>query len=335
VKRLLAGLFGAALVTLTFSRVTAPSAQATDPIGNPVILAVGDMACDTSNANYNGGAGTGTNCTEQSVSTAMLNDPSGFDATLGLGDFQYDCSDPSDWAASYNPSYGRLDPWMNPVAGNHEYKNGTDAYGAPCPDNSAAKPYFDHFSSNGVDRAHAGTQGHYSFDLGSWHIVGLNANCSNKVGGCKGTSPQTIWLKNDLGSTKQPCIMAFWHQPLWTGTGTGVAAVYRTWWNTLYAAHADVVMNGHIHNYQRFSPMNPAGNSDLVNGITQYTVGSGGEAEVAVKAGVVPYPAAWAKTFGYSRMTLLTTGWTADFVRVDPTTGATTVIDTSTGNCHP
>lgn len=112
-----------------------------------------------------------------------------------------------------------------------------------------------------------------------------------------------------------------------------MAKVYRSWWNTLYAAHADVVLNGHVHNYQRFAPMNPQGNSDPMHGITEFIAGTGGEAQVPVKAGAVPYPVAQGKTFGYLRMTLLPTGWSADFVKVD-STGATTVLDTSTGTCH-
>lgn len=339
-KRLLVGLLGAALVTLTFSRV-APPAQASDPAGNPMILAVGDMACDPQDPKFNFGNGTLTNCAELRVSDAMVNDINtanpygaggvGYDAVLGLGDYQYSCGDSSDWVASYNPTYGRLDDKMDPSVGNHEYRTGVDYYGQQCPaDNNVAQNYFNHFGA----AAHPETNGHYSFDLGAWHLIALNAQCSAlNTGGCSATSPQTTWLKTDLASTTQPCVMAFWHQPLWTGVATGVSKVYRSWWNLLYAAHADVVLNGHVHNYQRFAPMNPQGNSDPINGITEFIAGTGGEAQVPVKAGVVPYPVAQAKTFGYLRMTLLPTGWSADFVKVD-STGATTVLDTSTGTCH-
>jgi hypothetical protein len=339
-KRLLVLLLGAALVTLTFARVSASPARAADSLGNPMILAVGDMACDPQDPMFNNGNGTLTNCAEKRVSDAMVNDitnpplGSSYDAVLGLGDYQYSCGEPLEWAASYNPTYGRLDSRMDPAVGNHEYNTGIDNYGSPCPaDNTVAQPYFTHFGA----AAHQETNGHYSFDLGSWHLVALNANCSAaKTGGCSATSAQTTWLKADLAkvnSTTQPCIMAFWHQPLWTGTGTGAAKVYRNWWNVLYAAHADVVLNGHIHNYQRFAPMNSQGSSDPATGITEFVVGSGGEAQVAVKAGVVPYPVAKAKAFGYLRMTLQAASWSAAFVQVDGN-GATTVSDTSVGACH-
>ncbi|MDQ3210011.1 MAG: alkaline phosphatase, partial [Actinomycetota bacterium] len=43
----------------------------------------------------------------------------------------------------------------------------------------------------------------------------------------------------------------------------------------LYAAGADVVLNGHEHNYQRFAKQDPSGNP-APNGIRQFIVGSGG-----------------------------------------------------------
>jgi hypothetical protein len=104
-----------------------------------------------------------------------------------------------------------------------------------------AKPYFDHFSSDGVDRAHAGTQGNYSFDLGSWHIVGLDANCvlaPAAVDGRRyrrgGGLPHLV--EHPVRRSRRRCY------------------------------------EGHIHNYQRLAPMNPVGNSHLANGITEYTV---------------------------------------------------------------
>ncbi len=247
---------------------------------------------------------------------------------LGLGDYQYDCGDLADYAVSYNPTWGRLDSMMDPVAGNHEYETGVDAFGAHCPSgNTAANNYFDHFGA----AAHPGTDGHFSFDLGSWHLIALNANCSkSKVGGCGPTSPQTRWLKADLAATTKPCVAAFWHQPLWTGNGTGRLLDYKSWWEALYAAGADVVLNGHVHNYQRYAPRNPSGAVDTRNGITEYIVGTGGESLVPLKTSVTPQPVIAKRTFGYLRMTLHPNGWESRFI---DTTGA--VLDTSGGTCHP
>jgi acid phosphatase type 7 len=326
----LAGLLLLGATTLSTLGFTTTAASSHDLAGDPVIGAVGDMACDPSNPAFDDGGGTTSNCGEQRTSDAMLADGS-LDMVLGLGDYQYDCGDALDYQQSYDPTWGRLDGLMKPVAGNHEYQTGLDAFGDPCPSsNATAANYFAHFGQS----ADPGDHGHYSFNLGSWHIVALNAECSDSgVGGCGTSSSQTKWLKADLAANQQPCILAYWHQPLFTGIGTGKALKYQPWWNALYAAHADVVLNGHVHNYQRFPPLRPTGASDPVNGITEYIVGTGGESQVSVKSGVVPHPVAQAKTFGYLRMTLLPTGWTAEFV--DTNHGGTgTVVDTSSGTCH-
>lgn len=295
--------------------------------GDAVLAAVGDMACDPSDSRFNSGAGTSIACAESRTSNAVVADTT-VGGVLGLGDYQYDCGDASDYAVSYNPTWGRVDSIMNPVAGNHEYKTGTDAFGATCPTtNTTAQNFFSHFGTS----AHPETNGHFSFDVGSWHIVGLNGNCSKSgVGGCSATSAQTKWLNADLASTLQPCILSFWHQPLFTGS-TGVrGAMYKPWWDVLYAAHADVVLNGHLHNYQRYLPMNPSGQPDQPNGITEYVAGTGGEALVAVNPGAVPQPAASRKTFGYLRLTLHPAGWDSEFI---DSTGQ--IIDASSGACHP
>lgn len=291
----------------------------------PVIGAVGDMACDASDPHFKGGKGTATACAQSTVSNLMVADTS-LTAVLGLGDYQYACGDPADYTVSYDPTFGRLDGLMFPVAGNHEYQTGKDAFGGTCPStNTTAQNYFAHFGS----AAHPATNGHFSFDLGTWHLIALNANCADSgTGGCGASSPQTTWLKNDLASTSQPCVAAFWHQPLFTGTNIN-GSIYRTWWKVLYAAHADVVLNGHVHDYQRYPPLNPSGGSDPSNGLTEYIVGTGGENLMAFDPTVSPHPVDHLQEFGYLRMTLGTSGWTAQFIDA---TGA--VADTSDGTCH-
>ncbi len=69
-------------------------------------------------------------------------------------------------------------------------------------DNGA--PYYAYFGKA------AGTPGlgYYSYNLGSWHIVGLNSNCD--VIGCGKNSYQVQWLRQDLRT--RPCA------PCCTGT---------------------------------------------------------------------------------------------------------------------
>jgi hypothetical protein len=325
------GLFSAALTAVT-PNLAGSSAQAIDSVGNIVVAAVGDMACDPANNNWNAGDGTNIGCAQNRVSDAILAYTTGVDAVFGLGDYQYDCSDPADWAASYDPSYGRLNAWMTPSVGNHEYKTGADVFGVACPTaNLNAGSYTDYFTSHNVD-VHASTYFHYSFNIGtSWHVIAMNGNCGKSGTGCGATGAETKWLKADLAVNYQPCVLAFWHQPRWTGTTSGDGTAYQYWWNALYSAHADVVLNGHFHNYQRYASLNPSGAADPVNGITEYVVGTGGEALAPpVKITYSPQPLkAIAKTFGYLRLTLTPNGWSADFV---DTSG--NVLDTSSGACH-
>ena len=286
-------LMGAALID---------SAPASSDDITTVVAAVGDVACDPSNRNWHDGDGTALGCAQKRVSEEVLNDVS-VQTVLGLGDYQYDCGDPADYAVSYAPTWGRLDGLMNPVAGNHEYKTGNDVYGQPCPaTNATAAGAFQFFGAS-----HPETQGHFSFDLGTWHIVGLNGNCA-KVGGCGVRSAQTKWLTADLNATTQPCVLAYWHQPRFTGLGKqgGRIKAYLPWWDALYAHHADVVLNGHIHNYQRYPALDPTGATDPLNGLTEYVVGTGGEALAGHSWAVTPQPAAYDHAFGCLRMNCCT-----------------------------
>lgn len=318
----------AALATVPAVDAEAVGRQPASPAATttvPVIGAVGDMACDASDPHFKGGKGTATGCAESTVSSLMLADSS-LVAVLGLGDFQYACGDPADYAVSYDPTWGRLDAKMDPVAGNHEYQTGKDAFGKACPsDNTTAQSYFSHFGA----AAHPATGGHFSFDLGTWHLIALNGNCTKAgVGGCSASSAQTQWLKQDLAATRQPCILAFWHQPLFTGTHEDGSA-YRPWWRLLYAAHADVALNAHIHDFQRYRPLDPTGASDATRGITEYVVGTGGEGFTDFVPTIQPKPVLHLQRFGYLRMRLKAAGWRAEFI---DSTG--TVADTSTGTCH-
>src|SRR5438552_55786 len=56
------------------------------------------------------------------------------------------------------------------------------------------------------------------------------------------------------------------------GNDTGV----RAFWDVLYAAHADVIINGHDHDYERFGRQTPDGSAST-SGIREFVVGTGGK----------------------------------------------------------
>ncbi len=70
------------------------------------------------------------------------------------------------------------------------------------------------------------------------------------------------WLKRDLAANPTDCTLTYWHHPLFSSGEHGNETRMRTVWSTLYRANADVVVNGHDHNYERFAPQTPGGKLD-------------------------------------------------------------------------
>jgi Calcineurin-like phosphoesterase. len=118
--------------------------------------------------------------------------------------------------------------------------------------------------------------GYYSYDIGGWHIIALNAECGY-IHGCDVGSTEEKWLAADLADHPSECTMAYWHQPRWADGNHTSDPRYDAFWQDLYAHGAELVLNGHEHMYERFAPQTPAGLSDPVTGITQIIAGTGGE----------------------------------------------------------
>ena len=102
-------------------------------------------------------------------------------------------------------------------------------------------------------------EGYYSFDIGAWHVIVERELPLHE--GCKAGSPQEEWLAADLAAhpnSEYPCTLAFWHQPRFASAKThGADASSDVFWRDLYAAGADLVLNGHLHAYERFAPQDP------------------------------------------------------------------------------
>jgi hypothetical protein len=142
--------------------------------------------------------------------------------------------------------------------------------------------------------------GWYSYNLGSWHLISLNIECETQPGACSTASgtwlaAETEWLKKDLEENHSACTAAYWHQPTFSAadslTEEGITS--GAWWQLLYDAGADLVLNGHDHLYARYAPVRPyfnssdtsvtgvtgtwLGTSDPNRGIREFIVGTGGE----------------------------------------------------------
>ena len=159
------------------------------------------------------------------------------------------------------------------------------------------------------------------------HLIALNSSCS-QVGGCAASSPQGKWLAADLKAHPAECTLAYWHIPLFSSGGRANAGT-RPLWQLLYNAHADIVLDGHDHIYERFAPQDPNGVADPVNGIREFTVGTGGSDHTSITAIAANSQARNATTFGVLELTLHPTGYTWHFV---PAVG--TFKDGGIGTCH-
>lgn len=224
-----------------------------------------------------------------------------------LGDEQYEVGKLTDFEQSFEQAWGGLKMLERPAPGNHEYYPYTKHKDNEAGQNGTG--YFAYFnghdaSGNPNTQGQAGddtsaNQGWYSYDIGNWHVVSLNIECASGAfnNDCSTTdggllTQETNWLASDLSSNRRPCTIAYWHQPTFSattaasstvpdpsapGVGSTEGGAADAWWNLLYSAHATLVLNGHEHVYARFQPMDPSGNVDSQHGITQITVGTGGE----------------------------------------------------------
>jgi Ca2+-binding RTX toxin-like protein len=265
--------------------------------GDPVIVAAGDIACPNTIAAYNGGEGTATQCRQKHTSEMIL----GADHVFVLGDGQYPTGSLSQYRAVYDPTWGRMKSVTHPTVGDHDYQSGSPA------------GYFSYW----------GVNPYYSFDIGSWHWVSLNSEIDHTAG-----SAQEVWLQQDLAATSQPCIGAFWGAPTFSSGLHGNNATFRPFWDDLYAAHADVVLAGDDHDYERFAKMAPDGTA-AADGIREFVVGTGGRNLTGFST-IQPNSQARAKVFGVLEMTL----GSADYSWRFRTESGGTFSDSGTAACN-
>ena len=261
------------------------------------------------------GAGDIASCLDLSgaVATAKL-----LDSIPGVvftaGDNAYDRGTAEEFRNCYQPTWGRHKDRTRPAVGNHEFYS------------YAAAPYFGYFGANAGDP----TQGYYSYELGTWHIVVLNSECV-EVGGCQRGSREEKWLSADLDAHPSGCILAYWHKPLFSsGAKHGNDPEMKAFWMDLYKKKATIVINGHDHDYERFAPQDPDGKSDPTRGIREFVAGTGGRNHRPFAAPLPTSEVRNADTFGVLKMTLHAAGYEWEFI---PEAGKT-FHDSGAGSCH-
>ena len=269
-----------------------------NPPGDATLLAAGDV-----HANCNG---TGDESTAQLLGAYP-------DATVAaIGDLADPGSTAAAYANCYGASWGAYANRTRPAVGNHEYDYST-----------TAAPYFQYFGAS----AGAPNLGWYSYDLGAWHIVVLNSNC-DMVGGCAAGSPEYQWLQQDLTANANSCTLAYWHHPLFASS-TQVSSAVKPFWDLLYQYGADVILNAHARQYERFSPMNPSGVADQTKGIREFVVGTGGADPLPLGSPAANSELVNATVYGVLKLILHPTGYDWQFL---PASGST-FTDSGHGDC--
>ena len=232
---------------------------------------------------------------------------------MAVGDLAYPDGSVENFQC-YDKTWGRAKARTRPAVGNHEFHA------------AGGTPYFDYFGASAGDPK----DGYYSYELGTWHIVVLNSECRD-VGGCDADSRQVQWLRTDLAAHPAACTLAYWHKPLFSsGSAHGNDPEMRPLWQALYDANADVVINGHDHNYERFAPQTPDGRSDAARGIREFVVGTGGKNHRPIVLAKPNSESRNADAYGVLKLTLRAGAYDWQFI---PEPGKQ-FSDSGTGKCH-
>jgi len=269
------------------------------------------------------GAGNIARCdrVNDEATAALLDGIAG--TVFALGDAAFPNGTPTNYANCYDPSWGRQKTRTYPVTGNHDYDSSATAAG-----------YLGYFGTS-YPSAVAGdpSQGYYSYNLGAWHVIVLNSN--NAFVSTAAGSPQETWLQTDLAANTQQCVLAMFHSPRFYSVPTGTAFFptnsVKPFWDDLYAAGAELIINAHMQDYERFAPQTPLGAADPTNGIREIIVGTGGGGLDAPNGQITANSEVQISgVYGVLKLTLGDGSYSWQFIPVAGQTGT----DSGSGSCH-
>jgi hypothetical protein len=173
------------------------------------------------------------------------------DMFLYLGDI-YNSGSYTEFINHYEPTFGGMRDITNPVPGDHE--GGRHFQG-----------FRDYWDSN---------QHYYAVTAGSWRLFGLDS--TERFGETASGTAQFQWLQKQLESTENTaCTMVFMHTPAWGQSRHSDYTYMNELWRLLASEGVDILVAGHEHNYQRWTPMDADG-VPHASGTTQFVVGTGG-----------------------------------------------------------
>jgi hypothetical protein len=212
----------------------------------------------------------------------------------------------------YEETWGAFKARTRPGIGNHEY------YGNP-----GAAGYFDYFGALAGPKG----RGYYRFTAGTWRVYQLTSECSAKSACYR---KQLRWLKADLVNKPHQCVMAIWHRPLFSTGEHGDSVRMRNVFAALYNHGADLVVNGHDHGYQRFTPVDSLGSEDSVNGIREIVAATGGAGLYAFPTNSDLIAVRNNTSHGVLKLTLAPGSYTWEFTPI----AGDSFTDSGTDICH-
>jgi hypothetical protein len=281
--------------------------------GASVLIGAGDIArCDAS----------GDEATAVLVDSVLRADSVAHvhDEVFTAGDNAYPDGTAQDFALCFAPSWGDsaklIMKNIRPAPGNHEHLSGR------------AAPYYQYFGS----RAGSSSKGYYSYDIGAWHAIVLNSELvvNSFAFSDAERAAQEDWLRQDLSAHHQQCTLAYWHNPRFSSGWHGTDTRLRALWRILYDGAADLILNGHDHDYERFLPQTPEGAADTARGIVEVVVGTGGGVLRGFETPLADHSAFRVEGhYGVLKITLGGTEWRSAFL---DTNGR--IYDQVTGRCH-
>ncbi|HEY2952715.1 MAG TPA: Ig-like domain-containing protein [Verrucomicrobiae bacterium] len=209
--------------------ITAPMPGAVRPVR---LWALGDSGTANDNA--------------RAVRDAYLNytNTKPVDVWLMLGDNAYNSGLDSEYQAAVFDMYPTFlrNAFLWPTIGNH--------------DSATSFPYLDIFTlptAGEVGGVASGTQKYYSFAYANIHFICLDAMTSSRLT----SGPMLTWLREDLSSTTQQWIIAFWHHPPYSmGNHNSDTEIELMQMRTnavpiLEEFGVDLVLCGHSHVFER------------------------------------------------------------------------------------
>lgn len=258
------------------------------------VVTVGDVACAP------GEEPTATTCQQQA--TADLTARLAPDVVLPLGDLQYEVGGTDDFEESWQASWGQFSSILAPVPGNHEYET---------PGAAGYRDYFDVGS-------------YYVRTIGSWRVYLLDSNCDQIS-----CTEEADWLARDLQAHPTDCTAIAMHYPRWSSSAHGSQDSVQSLWEAAANAGGDVSLSAHDHSYERFAPMDAAGEAtEDGQGTRHFVVGTGGRSFYEMEDRPATSEFAQSGRFGVLELTLSEDSYSWEFIDVDDE-----VLDSGSTSC--